>query len=570
MQDAKYKPASTFHRQLKALHILFEVSWVKGSRPTANQVVYRSRVYYRNEKFVFPDRIIAQMTFAALCRVAGAAAIFLASPLILAAADTGAISGTVLEPNGEPASLATLTFIQRTTGVHSDATAGLDGKYQAAKLPAGSWSVVARSAKTGALVRATAELREGESIDLPLALFNVGTSVEAPFFEAPFFEDNDLASLPQFGGNYLDALRNASEITRGEEGGNIEGYGPYSPRGNFGFNSIGQRSQDNNFMVDGMDNNDSWLRGPVLDPPVDAIESARLAAVYIPADEGHAAGATVDVLTRSGTSLWHGSGFDYLRNSVLDARNFFDGAVKPGVTQNQFGGSLGGPLLRGKNWFFFLDSDFLRARDGLTVVSTVPTDAQKAGNFGATPIYDPSTITQTGSIQFIRSPFKGNSIPSSMISSQARALIALYPDPNLPGAADNFLYTPSSISNGERFGFRTDKTLSSRHTLFARLNYERFNDLSPGALPAGGNDPTQHADDADIHLAASGAAVSETFVVSPSLVNDVHLGFTRLDWNGVPLNQSANAAALGIPRSEERRVGKECYQPCRSRWSPYH
>ena len=453
------------------------------------------------------------------------AAFFLTFPLILAAADAGEISGTVLEPNGDIASLASLRFIQRTTGAHFDLTAGLDGKYRAPNLTAGPWSVVARSSKTDASVRAGAELHSGENMDLPLALFNVSIIVD---------------SLPQLGGNYLDAIRNSSEITRGEEGGNIEGYGPYSPRGNFAFNSVGQQGQNNNFVVDGFDNNDTWLRGPVLDPPVDAIESVRLMAVYIPADEGHTAGAAVDILTRSGANLWHGSGFDYLRNSAFDSRNFFDGAVKPGVTQNQFGGSLGGPLLRGRNWFFFLDSDFLRARDGLTVVSTVPTDAQKAGNFGATPIYDPSTIAQVGPVQFIRSPFQGNSIPSSLISPQARALIALYPDPNLAGAADNFRFTPSAISNGERFGFRTDKTLSSRNTLFARLNYERFNDVSPSALPSGGNDPTQHADDADIHLAAGGAAISEAFVVSPSLINEVHLGFSRLDWNGAPLTAGAS------------------------------
>ncbi|MGA2715723.1 MAG: hypothetical protein ABSG41_21695 [Bryobacteraceae bacterium] len=468
------------------------------------------------------NRILTSSGFVALRLFSVPAALVLTFPLILAGTDPGEISGTVLEPNGDLASLASLTFIQRTTGVHLALTAGPDGKYHARNLAPGSWSIVARSTRTKAFVRASAELHDGENIALPLTLFDIGTSVEAM----------------EFGGNYLDILRSASEITRGEEGGNIEGYGPYSPRGNFAVNSVGQRSQDNNFMVDGMDNNDAWLRGPVLDPPVDAIASARLAAVYIPADEGHTTGATVDVLTRSGTNLWHGSGFDYLRNSALDSRNFFDGSVKPGATQNQFGGSLGGPLLR-RNWCFFLDSDFLRARDGLTVISTVPTDAQKAGNFGATPIYDPSTIAQVGSIQFIRSPFQGNSIPSSRISPPARALIALYPDPNLPGAADNFLFTPSAISNGERFGFRTDKTLSSRNTLFARLNYERFNDLSPSALPSGGSDPTQHADDADIHLTAAGAAVSETFAVSPSLINDVHLDFSRLDWNGVPLTAGA-------------------------------
>ena len=150
---------------------------------------------------------------------------------------------------------------------------------------------------------------------------------------------------------------------------------------------------------------------------------------------------------------------------------------KPGLTSNQFGGTFGGPL-PGRDWFFFADADMLRARDGLTVISTVPTADQKAGMFGATPIYDPASITQVGSIQFIRQPFANNRIPLSMVSSQARAIAALYPDPNQPGAADNYRYTPSAISNGERFGARTDKTLSLRNTLFGRVNYERFNNLA--------------------------------------------------------------------------------------------
>ncbi len=478
------------------------------------------------------------MRFATLSAALLTAALSVALPVAGASSE---ITGSVLEPNGDPSPYASLTFTQPATAGHREitreTTAGPDGKYRAADLSPGPWSVVAVSARTRSSVRVTVDVYDGQNQLLPLKLFSIWTFVEA----------SGLPDIPLYGGTYLDAIRNASEITRGEEGGNIEGFGPYSPRGNFGVNSIGQRSQDNNFEVDGMDNNDAFLRGPVLNPPVDAIEAARLSAVYIPTDEGHSAGAVINVLTQSGSSVWHGSAFEYLANSALDAKNFFDGPVKPGLTQNRFGGSLGGPL-RGRDWFFFLDSDFLRARDGLTVTSTVPTVAQKAGEFGATPIYDPSTITQAGSIQFIRQPFADNRIPLSRISPQALALIGLYPNPNLPGAADNFLYTPSAISNGERFGARTDKRLSSRNSLFGRINYERFNDISPSALPSGGNDPTQHADDANIHLTAFAAAVSESFAIRPSLVNSIHAGITRFDWNGVPLDSPADpSAALGIP-----------------------
>lgn len=466
-------------------------------------------------------------------------AAFLSFPsLPLLSAAGGGITGKVIEPDASPCAFTTVTVIERHSGLSRVFTTGEDGVYRASDLAPGFYGISARSARTGASARSSVELRNGEGIELSLRLSG-GWSV---------FGIYDPASTPLSGGNYLDALREGSEITRGEEGENIAGYGPYSARGNFSFNSIGQRGQDNNFLLDGMDNNDAWLRGPVVVPPSDAIESVSLDAVYIPAHEGHAAGGVVDVVTRAGSSSWHGTAFDYLGNSALNARNFFDGATKPGTTRNQFGGSVGGPVL-GKSWFFNLSAEALRARDGLTVISTVPTTAEKAGNFGAEAIYNPLSITQTGSINFIRQPFPLNQVPPSLIPVQARNLIGLFPDPNLPGLADNFRFTPPFISNDERYAFRTDKTLSSRDSLFAHLDYERNNNQSPAALPVDvGSDQTQHADDANIHLASWGAAIGQNFTVRPSLINEIRVGFSRLDWNGVPADQSLNpAASLGIP-----------------------
>lgn len=461
--------------------------------------------------------------------------IFLAGPP--ACMTAGEVSGKIVEPNGEPASFAEVFLIEPVKGEHHRITAEQDGTYRISNIPGGDWIVVANSATSGATARARTRLPDGATVGFPLTLLAVG----------PLIEIDDLPSHPLYNGNDLDLLQSASEITRGEEGGNIDGFGPYSPRGNFALNSTGLRSVDNNFLVDGMDNNDPWRRGPVIDPSVDAIRAVRIADVYIPADQGHATGTAINSLSRSGSDAWHGSAFDFLGNSALDARNFFDGPARPGITRNQFGGSLGGPL-PGRNWFFFLDSDFLRARDGLTVISTVPTVEQKSGFFGGTPIYDPATIVQTGPTQFTRLPFANNAIPPSSISPQALALVDLYPDPNLPGAADNFRYTPSATSNGERYGIRTDKTLSSRNAFYGRANYERSGDLSPGALPGGGNDLTQHADDANLHLTAFAAAGAWTYAPRASVVNQLRGGMTRLDWSGVPLDSQANPeAALSIP-----------------------
>ena len=127
----------------------------------------------------------------------------------------------------------------------------------------------------------------------------------------------------------------------------------------------------------------------------------------------------------------------------------------------------------------------------MTVISTVPTAAQKSGDFGSTPIYDPFSISP----DFIRLPFANNRIPASMIPAAARNLVALYPDPNLPGTADNYRFTPALINNGTDFGAHSDKILTPRSSLSARFDYQHRNQQSPGALPNSqaaipGNTPT--------------------------------------------------------------------------------
>jgi hypothetical protein len=357
-----------------------------------------------------------------------------------------------------------------------------------------------------------------------------------------------MAELPLNGRNYLDLLPGVSEVTRGQEGGNLEGFGPYSPRGNSALNSLGQRGQNNNFLLDGMDNNESWLRGAVLEPSLESIETVSLVATKVPASLGHAAGAAVNVQTRSGSNQVHGSLFEYFQDSVFNTRNFFDGARKPGLTQNQFGGSIGGAA-RKNDWFVFFGPELSRERRGLTGISTLPTAVQKSGDFGATRIYDPVTISQQPSGDFARQPFAGNRIPSSRIPVQARNLIALYPDPNLPGLFNNYRFTPALDRDGERLNFRSDKKLSDRGTLVARLTYERRNRQSHGSLPGTvgsfvESDVLQYADGTGTSLAAWGAAVAHTYTLRPSLINEVRAGMTRFDLHGHALDRGLDSSAL--------------------------
>ena len=370
-------------------------------------------------------------------------------------------------------------------------------------------------------------------------------------------ECGGLHEAPLNGRSYLDLIRNASEATRGQEGGEVEGFGPYSPGRNSSLNSVGQRGQSNNFRLNGMDNNEIWLRGAIFEPSLEAIEEVSLLSVYVPAAFGHAAGATIDVQTRAGTSRFHGSAFDYQQTSALNARNFFDGVDKPGLSQSQFGGNLGGPV-RKAGGFFFANLELARERRGLTVISTVPSAAQKTGNFGSVPIYDPLTISEVRPVVFERLPFAGNQVPLARISTQARKLLALYPDPILPGAFNNYRFTPDLVRSSDRIDVNYDRPLSSRNRLSAHLNYARLSAESPGALPApdgygfpagsyAGSDPVQQANAAHTRQTAWGGVISHTFVASPTLVDEVRVGAVHMGLDARALDAGLDAAvALGI------------------------
>jgi hypothetical protein len=444
----------------------------------------------------------------------------------LADGDPGALSGTVFNAGGDPVPFARITLIHRQSGFERLLIAGKDGKYAAPDLPAGSYTVMATSVAAG--IRSdNIVINQGQRVDLVIVLAAIAGLGDSPLSGRP----------------YLDFIRDEAQITPGQEGGDIEGYGPYGFRGNTSFNSVGQRGQNNNFLFDGMDNNDNWLGGEILDPSIEAIAAVSVLAGYTPAEFGHATGAAVNAQTRSGSNQPHGSAYDYLQNSAPDARNFFDGARKPSLVSNQFGGQAGGPI-RKDDWFYFGDAEWLRARQDLTVISTVPTAAQKAGNFGVIPVYDPLTIAQITPNVYVRQPFPNNLIPLSRISAASQRLLTLYPDPNLPGNADNYRFTPASIRDGERYDLRSDKRLSSGNSLFARLSYQSGDVQSPGAFPAGGSDIAQHANDGTTKTLSWGAMIADSFTISPRLIDEIRIGSAAIDLRSFANDQGVNASGL--------------------------
>ena len=184
-----------------------------------------------------------------------------------------------------------------------------------------------------------------------------------------------------------------------------------SSRGSFAMHVNGGREEYNNFLLDGVDNNDPYVSGFVLQPAMDTIQEFKIGTNAYSAEYGRSGAGQVNVVTRRGTNQFHGFLYEYFRNGALDARNFFDGTDKPTYNRNQFGLGGGGPIVRDTS-YFFANGDFLRERRGLSRLATVPTELMRSGNL--------SELGKTIVDPFTRQPFSGNIIPPERISPIAR------------------------------------------------------------------------------------------------------------------------------------------------------
>jgi hypothetical protein len=279
-------------------------------------------------------------------------------------------------------------------------------------------------------------------------------------------------------------------------------------RGSFSRHAGGAREEFNNFTLDGSDNNDPYTNRYVLQPPVEGIREFRVLSNSYSAEYGRASGAQVNVVTRSGSNEFHGAAYEYLRNRVLDARNFFEGAARPKYIRNQFGGSIGGPVVHDRG-FFFANYEGLRERRGFPRLSAVPSLAERSGEMTRT-VLDP----------FTRQPFPGNRIPSSRIHPLASRVLALFPLPN-QGALH--LAQPVLSDTSHNLLARGDLRMTSRDDLTIRYGWGSQDLLEPFAeevtdVPGFGNFVTN---------TGHNISVQHQRIWSGSTVQTTRFAFTR-------------------------------------------
>jgi len=321
-----------------------------------------------------------------------------------------------------------------------------------------------------------------------------------------------------------------------------------------GFSTAGQKTTQNAFLLDGLDNNPIELAGAqrrseMVKPSIDAIQEFKVQTNAYSAEFGRAMGGVVNVTTKSGTNEFHGTAYEFLRNEKLDAKNFFDppDRPKPPFKRNQFGFTVGGPIVRDRT-FFFGDYEGTRIRESATITSTIPTAKMRQGDFSellpGKKIKDPLT----------GQPFPNNVIPSDRIDPLARKLIGLYPEPMTPGVAANYVYQSPQKEDDNNFGIRIDHSFRDKDNAFVRIT--RNDRVVPAVLnlppPAFGSGPY------DWTVTGWNVGLNWNHIFTPTVIANFRGGwnyaeFTRV--NPAVAGKENWNAKLGIPTVDKSQPG---------------
>jgi hypothetical protein len=399
--------------------------------------------------------------------------------------DRATLSGVVKDTDGGVVPGATVVVINLATNLESRLVTAETGGYQVVNLIPGRYQVdveLSGFKKNSQVI--TLEVGQRARLDVELAIGSFAETVIVA--ESPqLINANDAtlgAVIPQMQVSNLPlAIRNWDDLLAlvpGVQGDRYTEQGGGTSFGRTGgINVHGARALQNNFLLDGVDNNSisenvQELTTQVSRPSVDAIQEFKVVTSPYSAEYGRSPGAAVSVSTKSGTNGFHGTGYEYFRNDKMDTTDFFSeraGAPKPANDQNQFGGNLGGPVVRDKT-FFFADFERTRIKRGVTRLTRVPTADDRAGIF-ASAVRNPVTGL----------PFANNRITPGLIDPYAAAIIGLVPLPNQPGA-NNFFSAPTLIDDSDRLLTRLDVKPTARDSIFARYIYSNRTRQIPGAF----------------------------------------------------------------------------------------
>jgi hypothetical protein len=437
----------------------------------------------------------------------------------------GVVRGRVTDPRDASIPGAQLKLIEQETNEARIVKTDENGDFTITLLRPGSYRLEVeregfQKASETLVVRVNQEARldvslevAGASVD-PIIVADATSPLKYEGSSLGAVIDNrQVTGLPLDGRNFLELsllTPGAAPAAQGSAG---------SVRGDFAFSVNGSREDANNFMLDGVYNVDPKLNTFGVKPPVDAIREFEVLTSAYDASFGRSAGAQVNIVLKSGTNGFHGTAYEFLRNQVLDARNFFAPSDQPDPRnqRNQFGFSLGGPIVKDRT-FFFGDYEGARFREGVTRLANAPTARERVGDFSQS-LSGPPLIPGT---QF---PFPGGQIPQGFLNPIGLGIAALYPLPNRNVPSLNFASSPIQRDRNDLFDARVDHTysaatqFSARYSFADRTLFEPFSGVTQVFVPGYGNNLLRRGQ----NLTFGGI-----HVFSPRLINDARVAYNRV------------------------------------------
>src|SRR5579885_2123441 len=466
----------------------------------------------------------------------------------------GTILGTITDVTHAVIPGVQVNVTETNTNFHRTETTNESGFFAFANLDPGTYRVEVEQPGFRRVVRSGIELQANTTIRADLELQPgavtevVDVTAEAPILQTDRadtgskIENQQLNTLPLLNNrNYQNALMLVPGVQRAYRSNS-----PFYNSQEHLQSVVNGLDQHNNYMIEGVDNNVENLTGVIM--PADSIAAVDVSTTNYDPELGRAGGAVVNVVMKSGTNDFHGSAFEYNRVSALQARNVFATQVPHGV-YNQFGGSLGGRIIKDKLFFF---SDYQGSRDvvGQIAFPTIPTMAFRSGNLSASPstIYDPLTGTSNG---VGRTPFQNNQIPSSRISPIATQYLAFLPPPTRPGLATNYEGPTAQTKAIDQFDAKVDYVIGANDRLFIRYSFQRANVTNPGLYGPGlgiYGGPSNNGFDATGPALNQSPGLNYSHIFSPTLVTEVRLGAVRNRNDATNVDTGLNLSQkFGIP-----------------------
>lgn len=491
----------------------------------------------------------------------GAPAFLISFCFLLNAQNFGEFTGAVEDASGAVITGATVTATNTQTGQTRPVQTNAAGSYSLPYLVPGTYDLQVETSGFKTASRRSIQLDVGSVVRVDFrmevgeASQRIEVSAAAPLLTTEntamgtVIDNKRIVDLPLNGRDYLQLVTLSPNVsTEGGAGGagGLQG----GTRSSTSLSVAGQRLEYNRYTLDGVENTDPNFNSYIIHPSVDALQEFKVQTGVYSAEFGRGA-SQINVTTKSGTNQYHGTAFEFLRNSALDAREWRQNqGNKNPFRRNNYGFTLGGPvsipgLFKGNDKLFFM-SNFEQLRDRLTtqVTASVPTDPMRAGDYSgqSRTIYDPLTrVYNASGVAISASPFPGNRIPQERFSPAALNLLNFYPRATVPGPSlvRNYVRDAVSPTDSDQFNQRIDWNQSTKSTWFGRYSWGSDLQVPPATFPS----DAQH-----VETTVRQAMLSNALILSNSVVNEARLAWNQFnnDLVGYYANTQDVQAALGI------------------------